>query len=232
MAKKRAEPTDETEDRRKSGEPVNSGIYVIQNVLDGKVYVGQAANLALRQSQHFRALYRGDHRNIHLQRAFNRDGAENFEFMVIEYAHTKLLAHKEQEWLDNTAPNKRYNICKSSTSSLGVKRRPETRQAQSERKKKCRPEWLFTKESREKAGKAISKNWHRHKKRHTLETNAKISRGLKARWAIVPKARMSDEARRKMSEAGKRRWVESPMPAEAIARATASRAARRMMANG
>jgi group I intron endonuclease len=55
-----------------------TGIYQILNLIDGKIYIGQAINCQKRLKNHFEALRKGDHSNLHLQRAFNKYTENNF----------------------------------------------------------------------------------------------------------------------------------------------------------
>lgn len=59
------------------------GIYMIQNLVNGKIYIGQAVDIEERWKNHKNSLRRNCHHNKHLQNSWNRDGEENFEFTVI-----------------------------------------------------------------------------------------------------------------------------------------------------
>lgn len=60
------------------------GIYKIENLLNGKVYIGSSSNIYNRWIYHFRTLKDNKHYNYHLQQAFNKYGEHNFNFSVIE----------------------------------------------------------------------------------------------------------------------------------------------------
>ena len=68
-----------------------SGIYKIINLINGKIYLGSAKNFIRRWTNHKSLLQRNKHDNIHLQRAYNQDGVENFKYEVIEYCEPKKL---------------------------------------------------------------------------------------------------------------------------------------------
>ena len=53
-----------------------SGIYIIENKVNGKKYVGQSVNIGSRKSKHFGELKRGTHHNGYLQNAYNKHGEE------------------------------------------------------------------------------------------------------------------------------------------------------------
>lgn len=60
-----------------------SGIYLIKNIINNKVYVGQAVNILKRIRKHIDSLTNNKHINKHLQRSFNKYGIENFEYSVV-----------------------------------------------------------------------------------------------------------------------------------------------------
>ena len=71
-----------------------NGIYTITNLIDGKSYVGQSSyDYKKRFIDHRFLLKKGKHSNIHLQRAWNKYGSENFEFKVI-------IQDIPEDWLD------------------------------------------------------------------------------------------------------------------------------------
>lgn len=61
-----------------------SGIYRILNKINGKGYVGSAIDADSRWYFHRDELKKGTHHSDHLQKAVNKYGVENFEFIVIE----------------------------------------------------------------------------------------------------------------------------------------------------
>ena len=54
------------------------GIYLIQNIIDGKIYIGQAVDIGLRWSSHLSLLQAGKHPSKYLQEAVNKFGIDNF----------------------------------------------------------------------------------------------------------------------------------------------------------
>lgn len=65
-------------------------IYKIENLINGKVYIGQTIQDPKKREQaHLRDLRRKKHRNIHLQNSFNKHGESNFKFTVLNYATAK-----------------------------------------------------------------------------------------------------------------------------------------------
>lgn len=60
------------------------GIYCIQNMINGKRYIGSSKDIYVRFSQHKGELNKGKHINTLLQRAWNKYGKENFKFYIME----------------------------------------------------------------------------------------------------------------------------------------------------
>jgi group I intron endonuclease len=77
-----------------------SGIYAIRNTLNSQVYIGSAANLSRRCSEHYRMLRRGAHENVHLQHAWNKYGSENFLVTILFHCHENDLLWFEQRAID------------------------------------------------------------------------------------------------------------------------------------
>lgn len=67
-------------------ESISQGaIYLIENTVSRTVYIGQTMAMpARRWAEHRSALRNGYHRNPHLQVAYNKYGADAFEFCVLE----------------------------------------------------------------------------------------------------------------------------------------------------
>ena len=107
---------------------MNSGIYQIRNKINGKRYIGQGAELKRREQKHFSMLKSGNHDNLHLQRAYNKYGKENFEFKIILYAESDELTRYEQELVDKYKPEELYNICLECVNNiLGVRHSEKTK---------------------------------------------------------------------------------------------------------
>lgn len=120
-----------------------SGIYAIENLVNGKRYVGSAIDIKQRWSEHRRTLRKGSHHSRHLQRAWNKYGEQYFGFVVLEYVMSEFLLDIEQRYLDSR--NHAYNMTKCagapqrgkrlsvthrekiSKALLGIKRSQETK---------------------------------------------------------------------------------------------------------
>ena len=201
-----------------------SGVYVIENKLNGKRYVGSAVDLKVRRQGHKRALLRGTHINIHLQNSWNKHGDDTFEFDVIEYWEPEFLVGMEQWWMNMLKPE--YNICKVAGSNLGVKHTAESK-ANMSKAMTGNTNCLGYKQTDEhKANMSAAMKGHIV----TAETRAKIGKAHKGRkFSAESKAKMSaakmghtgykhtDEARANMSKAWKGRpWSEARRNARGI----------------
>ena len=119
-----------------------SGIYKIESK-DGKIYIGSAVNIKNRWSSHKSKLTKNKHHSKHLQRAWNKYGADYFTFSILEVVEDKSkLIYYEQVWinimLSSLDSHDIYNECKIAGSSLGRKLTKEQLKKHSEiRKGKC-----------------------------------------------------------------------------------------------
>jgi group I intron endonuclease len=105
---------------------LNSGIYIIRNIINNNIYIGQSSNLNKRKFSHFYELRKNIHANTHLQNSFKKYNEKNFIFEIILYCEVKELTYYEQSLVDIWNPE--YNICKECvTSCLGVGRTDETK---------------------------------------------------------------------------------------------------------
>ena len=91
-----------------------SGIYMIKNMINGKVYIGQAVNIDKRWHDHINELNGNRHNNKHLQRAWNKDGANNFIFNIVEECPKDELNDREIYYIAQyKAHNMKYGYNKT-----------------------------------------------------------------------------------------------------------------------
>lgn len=116
-------------------------IYTITSQIDGKVYVGYTINLKKRKQQHFTSLRKGNHKNQHLQSAFNKHGADNFLFEELEECKKEHLPSQEHYWcywlnaldhrygynIKSTHPDDRFIISKEGRLKIANKLRGKKR---------------------------------------------------------------------------------------------------------
>ena len=92
---------------------LNSGIYLIVNRINGKLYVGSTRNFSSRRASHFSELRLKRHGNLILQRAFNKYGEDAFDFVVLERCPEAKLRVRELQWIEALKAyktQKGYNI--------------------------------------------------------------------------------------------------------------------------
>ena len=104
-----------------------TGVYVIENLVNGKKYVGSAArSFRERWWRHLFDLRTNCHHSKHLQRAFNKHGEQSFNFNILGYYPPCFVLKAEQHFIDTIKPE--YNICKTAGSRVGVPNSQETRE--------------------------------------------------------------------------------------------------------
>ena len=134
---------------------MSSGIYMIRNVINGKIYIGSTINLKKRILAHKNLLSSGKHGNKHLQRSWNKYGKDFFEFSVLEICNKNMLLLRESAFIkyyNSMDKNKGYNLVDAASNS-GYKHTPETIAKFSATLKKIRS----TKEWREAQSKRLDR---------------------------------------------------------------------------
>jgi group I intron endonuclease len=179
---------------------MKSGIYLIKNTVNNKVYVGSAINISNRWSRHKHDLKEGKHHSEHLQKSWDKYGEQSFTFEILEEVTNPehLLAY-EQVYLDyykSFEVDRGYNMCKVAGSHLGMKRKEETikklknRIISQETKHKlseAQKGRIFSEETKKKIGEANSG------RKRTEETKTKMSEAKKGK-------KRSEETKKKISE--------------------------------
>ena len=130
------------------------GIYKIENLNNGKVYIGQSINVYNRCKGHRFALRHNNHSNTHLQRSWNKHGEKRFRFSVLKTCSVNQLDMEESKFIGmyrSYDSNFGYNLttgggtkgykfskevkCQMSLAAQRVARSPEGRKLRSERAK-------------------------------------------------------------------------------------------------
>lgn len=76
------------------------GIYIIENIVNNKKYIGKSINIFQRWSVHKHGLNKGEHPNILLQRAWNKYGKDCFIFQIAEECAEEELWIKEEYYIN------------------------------------------------------------------------------------------------------------------------------------
>lgn len=115
-----------------------SGIYLIRNKVNNKIYIGKAKNIYERIRQHINLLNKkSKDENIHLINSWHKYGRENFEYEVLEYCSIDLLEEKELLYIkqfNSLDRNIGYNMRLDTSTKCILPE--ETRKRMSESKKK------------------------------------------------------------------------------------------------
>ena len=190
---------------------MKSGIYLIKNIINNKVYIGSSVNIDRRWVQHKQDLTSGKHHSIHLQQAWDKYGEQNFKFEIIEEVQKQehLISYEQVylEYYKSYEGDKGYNICKVAGSPLGLRHSEETKRKMSEAKRK-QSEETKKKISEAHNGKKLSEETKQ--KLREVNTGKKLSEETKRKIGEASK-KMSEETKRKISEicSGKKRSEET-----------------------
>lgn len=168
--------------KTKSCDKNKCGIYLIRNLINGKVYIGKSVNIYKRIVAHICGLTakRKKEENPHFISAWYKYGKEAFEYVVLEECSIDELSEKELYWMhfyDSINSNKGYN--KRLDSSGGMIPHKETKLKLSIATKK-RFESL---ESREKVGKMFKDFWKNNPdKKELMSLNVKLTKQKKYKF--------------------------------------------------
>ena len=90
------------------------GVYAIRNLLNGKMYIGSTTtSFKKRWACHIKRLKRNKHHSEHLQNAWNKVGASNFSFIILEITTPEDSLQREGFYIDfykSLNPQYGYNI--------------------------------------------------------------------------------------------------------------------------
>lgn len=95
------------------------GIYIITNKIDGKRYIGQSIDIFRRFQEHRCVSHET---NVHLKRALQKYGKENFTYEILEECEESELNEKEIYYIQKLKPE--YNV--SLGGQNGMRKYPES----------------------------------------------------------------------------------------------------------
>ena len=172
-----------------------AGVYLIENGTTGKVYVGSSQDIADRLKRHLRLLRAGKHHSLKLQRSFDKHGEAAFRFKTLLRCAPQALLFFEQRTIaafDSVTHG--YNIAEVAGAPMrGRKHTTGT-------KEKMSAAGLGKQKSPEHA-KAIGEG------QRGIPKTQKNREGIKKSWETRRLTPVSEETRKKLSDAGLGREV-------------------------
>lgn len=187
---------------------MDSGIYEIRNLVNGKRYFGSATSIRRRWYEHQSTARRGNHRNPKFQSAWDKYGESAFRFSVLFYCDEQDLEFYEQLVLNFfDAVKTGYNLSPTARTSRGVKLSQETcaKISASKRGRK------LSEEHKKKIGAASKGNKYALGSKHSPETKAKYSAQRKGNKINLGR-KLTEDHKAKVSAAltGRKRPPYSP----------------------
>jgi group I intron endonuclease len=201
---------------------LKTGVYLIRNLINGKVYVGSASvSLTKRLWTHRRFLLAGTHHNKHLQAAWNKYGEGAFSFSVIQRCVPRRCVLLEQQWINYYQSYLReygYNKSPTAGSPLGVRHTEATR-AKVSQALKGKPKSDEHRKNMRKAKGSLSQDtinkMSAYAKNRSEEHRKKLGEAAKRRKFWL-KAKWTDDRKRKIAEKAKARWAEWEKSGKAV----------------
>ncbi len=104
-----------------------TGIYTIENLVNGKLYVGYAVDIKRRKREHKNTLALNKHHSKYLQNAYNKYGKENLRFEILEECEEQFLCSQEHYWCNMlNVHDRRYGYNDRPTVPKGTPRLSES----------------------------------------------------------------------------------------------------------
>lgn len=202
-------------------------VYQIKNTKNGKQYIGSTKNKRKRWNSHKKALQRGEHHNIHLQRAWGKYGEEMFDFTILEIVKNgNSLLDREQFYLDKLSPE--YNIALDTKATMEGRKHTEKAKEKMSKTHKGKKNHMYgekhtkktkekmketaqgqehSKEIKEKISETLKENPPMKGKHHDKEAREKIGKAQKGEESPFLGENHTEETKEKMSETRKGREI-------------------------
>jgi len=155
----------------------NCGIYMLTNLINNKIYIGQTRDIKRRN----RDYKKNNPSNAELKEDISNYGFVNFKFEVLEYCEEMFLNNLEKKYIKEfDAINKGYN--KKNGGCGGGRHSEKSKKLMSQNGKGKHP---WNKENSEKMSKLFSgKGNPFYGKHHSIETIKKIKENIKRKFGI------------------------------------------------
>lgn len=104
-----------------------SGVYKIQNLRNGKLYIGSALTKKATCNRlyfRFRNHFFNHHKSLPLKRAIEKYGIQSFSWEILEFTDMESARPRESYYIETLCPE--YNILQVAGSSIGYRHTPET----------------------------------------------------------------------------------------------------------
>jgi group I intron endonuclease len=192
-----------------------SGIYCFENLINGKKYIGQAANLKDRINKHIIYLRKEYDGCIALQNAWSFYGKENFNIYIIEECNIELLNEKEIYYiktLHSHISEHGYNISWGGEYFFrGMHHSEESKRKISENSGaisgELSPQYgkKLSEETKKKVSQSLFKYYESHHgamlgKNHSEESKKKMSESRKGEKNWLFRKHLSEETKNKISK--------------------------------
>ncbi|TCI26745.1 hypothetical protein EVJ32_05050 [Exiguobacterium sp. SH5S4] len=181
-------------------------LYVIMNKKAKKYYVGISSNPEKRKITHFSSLSRNSHHNLYLQRSYNKNGADAFEFIVLFDELSKEKASEIEVYTIKTFKKFLYNISRVSSGGDIVSYHPNNAEIRKKISKASRDQWANRDEEfkRRMSERMKGSNNHMYGQTHDEEARRKISAAHTGR-------RLTKEHKEKMVKTRRERYTQEDL---------------------
>lgn len=173
-----------------------TGIYCFKNLINQKVYIGQAVDIQKRYEQHLRNINNPKHQET-FYRALRKYGIDNFSFEVLQQCSIDELSDLEIRYIDkyNAYFDGGYNETKGGEGCLGYKHNQEAKEKMSRARKGRIFDELWKQHLRENSSHHTAWN---NGKNLSEEHKEKISKGLEGhKHTEYSKQKMSENSTHK-----------------------------------